>query len=458
VAKRFQFLVPIVLVAYFSYFASGAIRAHFAGDDPVNLGYYWPRGFGRVLLDNLCFWSTAYRPMGGVFYLSIYHFFHLNPLPYRLAILAILAANIGLTWSIAFEVSRSKAAGAIAAALVCGHAAMVTIYYNTSMIYDILAYFFTALMLVVYLRVRSGDVNLTRWQMAAVILGYVAALNSKEIAVVAAGWVLAYEILIARPRQWITPVVLIAIGSIYTAGKMYGPESLSKKSGYQLDLTLHRYLSNNELYLNSLFYSQYFHSSPRLLIAWGILTLVCMLLRKRELWWCWFLVSTATLGTSFTVNPRDGGSLYIPLLAWALLVAVMVSALLRRPALQWAAAAVIVILWSRETIHWWRDAAPPYLENQRLTWSAITQIGELPRPKPGSRVMILNSPFQGWHALLISELVWNDHSIQIEMGDKSAAPPTEAELKSYDWILGFERDAVQVLRKPDSTQGNAWPP
>jgi hypothetical protein len=34
------------------------------------------------------------------------------------------------------------------------------------------------------------------------------------------------------------------------------------------------------------------------------------------------------------------------------------------------------------------------------------------------------------------------------MGDKAAAPPTEAELKSYDWVMGFDRDQVRVLRKP----------
>ena len=446
--KRLYAVVPLILAAYFAYFASGAIHAHFAMDDPINLGRYWGRGFGRTMLDNLRFWSTAYRPMGGLFYLAIYYIFHLNPLPYRIAILTIIAANIGLTWLIAERLTESKAAPALAAMLVCGHAAMLTIYYNTSMIYDVLAYFFTALMLAVYLRIRARGGELRPLQIGVVILAYIAAIDSKEIAIVAAGWVLAYEILIPRSRRWGTPIALMAIAMVYAAGKMFGPNSLATDQGYTLDFSLHRYFLNNEMGLNSLFYSEYFHNSRRLLIAWGWLTLVCALYRKREVWWCWFLVSTATLAISFTVVARAGGSLYLPLLAWALLVSLMVTGVVQRPVIQWSAVALVAVLWSRETIHWWRESAHLYLEDQKLTWSLITQIRDLPHPAPGSRVMILNSPLRGWDVYFMSELLWNDRSIEIQMGDKSSAPPSTGELKSFDWILAFDRDELRVVRRP----------
>ena len=446
--KRLQSLVPLLLIGYFAYFAWGAMSAHFAMDDPVNLGRYWMRGFERTALDNVRFWSTAYRPMGGFVYLSTYYFFRLNPLPYRIVILGIVAANIGLTWLIAERLTGSKAAAALAAALVCSHAAMVTIYYNTSMIYDVLAYFFTAVMMAVYVRARGQGRELTRAEIAMVILTYIAALNSKEIAIVAAGWILAYEILLPRPRQWATALTLAAIGAVYSAGKLLGPNSLATDEGYRLEFTLHRSLVNNEKYWNSLLYSQYFQNSRRLLIVWGLLTIACVLYRKREVWWCWFLVSTATLPISFTVISREGGALYLPLLAWALLASVMITGLVRRPLLQWSLVALVAILWSHETIRQWRQTAPAYLRQQDLTWSVITQMRELPHPAPGSRVMILNSPFDGWDAYFISELLWNDRSIHIEMGDKSPAPPSADELKSFDVVLRFNRDELRVVRKP----------
>ena len=37
-------VLAIAIIAYFLYFAHGALRAHFAIDDPMNLGIYWRRG------------------------------------------------------------------------------------------------------------------------------------------------------------------------------------------------------------------------------------------------------------------------------------------------------------------------------------------------------------------------------------------------------------------------------
>ena len=93
--------------------------------------------------------------MGAVFYLPIYDVFGMNPLPYRMAVLALLAANIFLSFRIAGLLTRSTAAATLTAVLVCAHASMLPIYYNTSMIYDVLAFFFMALMLWVYMR-RAG--------------------------------------------------------------------------------------------------------------------------------------------------------------------------------------------------------------------------------------------------------------------------------------------------------------
>ena len=99
--KLFPGFVALVVAAYFLYFAIPALRAHFAADDMMNMGKCWLRGFPGTLLDNLEFWSAAYRPTGCLFYLPIYHGLGMNPLPYRIAVLLLIAANIWLSYGVA---------------------------------------------------------------------------------------------------------------------------------------------------------------------------------------------------------------------------------------------------------------------------------------------------------------------------------------------------------------------
>ena len=70
--------------------------------------------------------AQSYRPMGAAFYLPIYDVFGMNPLPYRMAVLAILAANIFLSWRIGVAADEIAAAATLTAVLVCAHASMVS--------------------------------------------------------------------------------------------------------------------------------------------------------------------------------------------------------------------------------------------------------------------------------------------------------------------------------------------
>ena len=134
-------VAAIAIAGYFLYFAIPALGARWAADDMMNLGLYWQRGFPGYLWDVARFWTTAYRPMGAIFYMPLYHFFNLNPVPYRVAMVGLLAANLFLSGRVAEMLTRSKAVAALTAVLVCAHGSMVPIYYNTSMLYDVMAYF-----------------------------------------------------------------------------------------------------------------------------------------------------------------------------------------------------------------------------------------------------------------------------------------------------------------------------
>jgi len=193
-----RWVAAAAIVGYFLYFAAGALRAHFALDDITNLGRYYERGPLRVLLDTVSFSGDAYRPAGGLFYLAMYYAAGLHPLPYRIAILALIAANIYFTWQIASWISNSRPAAFLAAMLACAHGNMGSIYYWNSVVYDVLAYFFTALALFLYIGARRDGGSLSIGRSAAVVVAFFAAINSKEIAIVGAVWIAGYEILLRR--------------------------------------------------------------------------------------------------------------------------------------------------------------------------------------------------------------------------------------------------------------------
>jgi hypothetical protein len=412
----------------------------------MNLGFYWRRGLPGSMADVVLLWRNAYRPMGAAFYLPIYDTFGMNPLPYRVAVMAILAANIFLSWRIARLVTKSMAAATLTAVLVTAHASMLSIYYNTSMIYDVLAFFFTALMLWIYVRGRERG-TLTWMESLAVILIYLAAINSKEIAVVGAAWVISHELLFQRPWKWGVPTALAVIGTAFTAARALGPNSLSKQAGYQLEITAHRFFVNARLYVNDLFYSSYFSTSRRVWMAWALTVIFCLVVRKRELWWTWFAMSTAMLPVIFTVQPRGGGSLYLPLLAMALWMATASTVLFAKwPARQWAAAALAGLLMVPGTLHYWNERAEWLLRDQQLTWTVLTQIRDLPsRPPPGSRVLIVQNPFPDWDTYFMATLLWNDHTLDVKLGNHLDTPEDPAR---FDWVLTFEGDRLKVLKGP----------
>ena len=425
--------------AYFAYLAASALHAGFAVDDPMNLGLYWTRGFLRSLWD--------YRPAGAMFYLPIYYAFGLNPTPYRLAIFVMLGVNIYLTFRLVNSLVRSNPAAALAAVLVCAHGNMAAIYFNTSQVYDILAYLFSVSVLLCYVTFRKDGRSLTIGQWATILAIYVAALGSKEVAVPVAAWILAYELLFHRPWRLAAPLVLLMMAAASAAGKLIGADSLSKQQGYLIEITWHRYFVNNRHYLNDLLYTSAFDSSRKLVLFWCVLLLICCLVRRRELWWSCFVAITAMLPLSFTVQPRGGPALYLPWLGWALLASVLVGAIPNRFHFRSIAAGLVGVCMAFQTIHSWRYAEPAFLDEHRPTMSVIAELRSLPsRPGHNSRVIFLGNPLNNWAVYFIAALLWNDPTIDIQLADRMTPAPTQSAVEQADWILDFKGDKLIVLK------------
>jgi hypothetical protein len=135
---------PLVFIAFgwLLLFAHDGLTAPFSGDDLMNLHGYLSRSPVSLILDNLRFWSTSYRPLGGLFYAALYHWFGFNPLPFRVACFGLLALNLGLLWRFTLGLSCSREVAFLALLISGYHAWFVDLYYSTGTVYDLLCYAF----------------------------------------------------------------------------------------------------------------------------------------------------------------------------------------------------------------------------------------------------------------------------------------------------------------------------
>src|ERR1700677_4956596 len=102
-------LAFLAILFFFLYFARVGVRTHFAADDMMNIGEPWQRGWWHTVADNFRFWSPAVRPLGGLYYLSLYRLFGLDPLPYRIVALAFLFGGAWLCYVVAELLTKSRA-------------------------------------------------------------------------------------------------------------------------------------------------------------------------------------------------------------------------------------------------------------------------------------------------------------------------------------------------------------
>jgi hypothetical protein len=238
---------PLVFIAFgwLLLFAHDGLTAPFSGDDLMNLHGYLSRSPVSLILDNLRFWSTSYRPQGGLFYAALYHWFGFNPLPFRVACFGLLALNLGLLWRFTLGLSCSREVAFLALLISGYHAWFIDLYYSTGTVYDLLCYSFYLGAFNVYLSVRAQGLVLDWRRVAMVAALYVCALNAKEMAVSLPVMLAAYEIIYqgralrGSGRGWFLRegrgVLVTGLLSLpYVAGKLMGAGSLVENPAYRL--------------------------------------------------------------------------------------------------------------------------------------------------------------------------------------------------------------------------------
>ena len=86
----------LTVLLYFGHFVLPGLHGRFNNDDPMNLYYYWSRGGWALIQGLVLFFTTYSRPMGGVYFYSLYELFGLNPYPYHVVITLLLLVNVFL--------------------------------------------------------------------------------------------------------------------------------------------------------------------------------------------------------------------------------------------------------------------------------------------------------------------------------------------------------------------------
>ncbi len=463
----------IVVLAYFVHFVGPSLWGGFNLDDPGNIYHHWSRAPGKLLLNLPLFFTSYSRPMGGVYFVTLYWLFGLNPLPYHAVMIALLLFNTFLAYRFARLITGSELAGGLTALMTAYHVDMLEIVYLPAYIFDVLSFMFYFLALNYYVAIRMRGERLSRRQLVFFLLLYVGALESKEMAVTLPAIVLLYEAIMHRPEKvnmtsvaaWLRGDALPAliagtVTALYILGKTFGSGSLLWSEAYRPVFTWDRYWESTVRFVNNLFYQPIdghgFFNPGRVVLLAAILLYVALRRRKKSLLLMWLFIWITPLPITF-VPGRFGGMLYIVLAGWALIIATFFVSLCdaayglfaprRLPAI-FAKTAVVVLgvaaFWGY-TSHKDRFTSMAMEAAFAPMRNAIEQVRAVqPQVPAGSKVCVLADMWDSWDTKFVMELVWGDRSVNVWLTPKT--PLTPAEIEGMDYVFTYESGKWKRLR------------
>ena len=429
----------------------------------MNIYYYWSHGTAGLLRNLVLFFSTYGRPMGGVYYSLIYHFFGLNPFPYHVVTLCLLLVNTFLVYRFAALITGSALTAGLSSFLVAYHSELAQLVYMPSFIFDVLCFTFYFLAFYYYLSVRMRGERLGAGQIAVFLLLYVGALESKEMAVTLPALVLLCEVIWHAPGHWslrsaaawaraeaLPALVAGAVTLLYIGGKAYGPQSLISLEAYRPVFTLDRYLESTPKFFNTLFYQdpdQGFFGPGKALVAVLLLLGIAWRAGQKHLLLMWFFILITPLPITF-VPGRGAACLYIPLAGWAVLLGSLFVLLLRRiPAAGMRTAAVLCVVVMQWALSSWGTARMmSWMKDEgKLTASVLEQIRALqPAVKPGAQIYVIDDVFEGFDTKFLFELTYHDRSVKVWLARYQKLTPEE--VQNMDYIFTFEDGALKRLK------------
>jgi hypothetical protein len=458
----------LLILAWFLHFNRGGVWAHFTADDMMNISGYWRLGGLRILSQQVTLWHGHNRPFAGLFYLPIFHFWGLNPVPYHVVLLALLLLNLYLMYRFAQLVGASELQAGLATLIVAYHAGLSMLYYSTAFVYDVLCFTWYVVAFLFYARIRSLGRALRPVEIATMLLFYLCALNSKEMAISFPAALLAYEVFCAArgSKGLLTlPVALpILLAGMLTLvalyGKVFGKDAMLSAAGYRPVFTAHQFFTAQRTYMDEFFLSWGKFGTRGVIAVWLLLLYLAWRRPRPVLRFCFVFLLVTPLPIVFLPG-RSAACLYIPLAAWAVFAAVVLTDIAGalaefltsepligragRPALMTVLLIVSLFLWARENERRRQQYAIPAMADVgRLTWETIEQLRGLnPHLEPNSHSVFLNDPFEGWDMSFIAELWFRDPTMQFHL--QRFTPISEAEQRKMH-VFDYQNGRLVMLR------------
>jgi hypothetical protein len=465
-------VLVFIAFAWLLLFAHGGIGAEFSGDDLMNLHGHLSRGTASLIVDNLRYWSTSYRPLGGLFYVAIYRCFGFQPLPFRVACFGLLALNLSLLWRFTLRLSGRREVAFLALLLAGYHAWFIDLYYSTGTVYDLLCYSFYLGAFNLYLGARAEG-RVVSWRRLGIVAAlYVCALNAKEMAVSLPVLLAVYEAIyhgraLCSGGRWLwregRAVLSTALLTVpYVVGKVTGAGSLVDNPAYRLTVSPVHYLHTFHMYLNPLLYQDHvFRDSNTIQLLLAMLGMA-LLLRNRVLLFAWCFLLVSLLPVAFIAH-YSAFFLYLPTIGWSLYAAEMLVILRRflaNLAIRLArlgeppagrvriasVAALTVVLASFLAPRHWREGAKTLraFENAQPPSRQIADelVGLRPALPRGARLLFIADPFpkDQYFLLFLVRLLYHDMSITVDRAPDGRGSNTGRE--RYDAVFAFRQDRL----------------
>jgi hypothetical protein len=512
--KLLPAVAPLFISIYFLALTGRAVHTYFSPDDLLNLYQSWWHPAPLLIKANFLFFEPSLwpRPMASLWLRSIYSVAGFHPVPFKATELAILVANIFLTYAVARRLAGSRTAAALTALAAAYHGQAVHLYFDTGYVFDVLCYFFYFSAAIVYLRARRlartsvRDEPFPTWrELAACCALFVCALNSKEIAITLPVFLLIYELLYHGPvtftrtsrrektlaaavpaanvatatlimtaRRWAGVLATGAIALAVLAGRIVHG-SLIQESAYQPVITWARFIDTSTAFAGRLFLSPRPFTPATLLSLWTAMLAIAWLWRSRALRFAWLFVMLSPLPIAF-IDARGLAQYYIPLFGWALYAGVLLDLLFKR-VLTWSLhrfrpanpvrtrtyasaallAGLVLLVYPRWKSYLPDHPASVFLEAEENR-SIARQLRHLePHLQPGARLLFLDDPIRpDWFNLtFLVRLLYRDRSIVIHRAKPDVAdaekPPealTSATLAAYDHVFDCRGGYFRELSSP----------
>ena len=436
---------PLAPVLFFLCFAYPGLGAYFTGDDLMNIQHmhgYFTKPFWRVVLDVFNPMTSSYRPMGGLFYRSLYAVAGFHPLPFRIACFALLTGNLLLAYRLLRMLTGSREAALVGTLILSYHAEMYGLYFNTGTVYDILCFTFVTLALTLYVGCRQNGGGLGWRVWAGLVALDVFALQSKEMAWMLPAFLLLYEGIWWGRRSFLAPCLVTGLLTLTPLfPRILGPTGLTSSPLYHLTLTPGYYLANCARYASLLLYAPGRLGVAVLLAMWAAMALAAALLRSRAMWFGLLFWMAAVVPVA-VIPGRDAFVLYLPMLGLALYAGALAAraAAPLRPA--WRVGLFLLLAAGLATAHSrMRSAADETLRVQSETHDLVTQLRRLhPRLVPRAQVLFVEEPFDDdWFLAFLLRLLYDDGGIWV---DRSATRP---HVRPYEYVFRYAGGKLEEL-------------